>query len=398
MYAFPQNAHARPEERVPRRATRVHDPITATTLVLQANGSIAAICAVDLCVIPEDAVSAIRTRVAELESSLATATILISASHTHHGPVVNLGEPWTDKMVEAIAISVVRAFASLQPAWMGASFGTAELTFNRRVVVDGQMTLMHSEPPTGADGPTDSTIGILRIDSVNREPIAVVVIYTAHPLIMGPKNLEFTADFPGRLRAYLEQSIGGGVQALFLNGAAGNIHPKLAMQMNWNEVDRMGVELGRATMPAYQFLRSAPEQGPSVSQPARFEVVQKTLSFPNRMDPSLATRIEIDVLRLGGVAIAFVPGEFFVEFQLQLRESSPAEQTYMVGYSNSSVGYVPTEQSYPWGGYGVEKHLGDPPEWSRTQVPEGAGEAVLACISEMINNLEWNESASEPSR
>ena len=160
----------------------------------------------------------------------------------------------------------------------------------------------------------------------------------------------------------------------------------------------MGVELGRATMPAYQFLRSAPEQGPSVSQPARFEVVQKTLSFPNRMDPSLATRIEIDVLRLGGVAIAFVPGEFFVEFQLQLRESSPAEQTYMVGYSNSSVGYVPTEQSYPWGGYGVEKHLGDPPEWSRTQVPEGAGEAVLACISEMINNLEWNESASEPSR
>ncbi|NCP33076.1 MAG: hypothetical protein GW867_23940, partial [Armatimonadetes bacterium] len=47
------------------------------------------------------------------------------------------------------------------------------------------------------------------------------------------------------------------------------------------------------------------------------------------------------------------PGEVFCEIGMEVRERSPLPNTLFLAYSNGSIGYVPTPESYPEGGYEV---------------------------------------------
>ena len=46
--------------------------------------------------------------------------------------------------------------------------------------------------------------------------------------------------------------------------------------------------------------------------------------------------------------IAFVsgPGEFYVDFQLDLKKRSPIEHTFFFGYTNGYLGYFPTRKAW----------------------------------------------------
>ena len=48
-----------------------------------------------------------------------------------------------------------------------------------------------------------------------------------------------------------------------------------------------------------------------------------------------------------------VPGELFVEIGLSIKQTSPFQHTMVFGYTNDSVGYLPTSSAFPQGGYGV---------------------------------------------
>lgn len=73
---------------------------------------------------------------------------------------------------------------------------------------------------------------------------------------------------------------------------------------------------------------------------------------------------EIQVFRLGDIALLAIPGEPFVEAQLEIKLRSPTYPTYVVHRSNAYVGYVPTKEAFPRGGY--ETWIAN---WSRL-VPE----------------------------
>jgi hypothetical protein len=80
-------------------------------------------------------------------------------------------------------------------------------------------------------------------------------------------------------------------------------------------------------------------------------------------------RTEIASLRLGSLLLIFIPGELFVEIGLAIRKASPFATTWIVGYAEDYVGYIPTRAAYDEGGY----ELG-PGAWAR--VGRGA-EAIL---------------------
>jgi hypothetical protein len=50
---------------------------------------------------------------------------------------------------------------------------------------------------------------------------------------------------------------------------------------------------------------------------------------------------EIQALRLGEALIVAVPGELFCQFGLDLKAASPAPITFIAGYANGYVGYLP---------------------------------------------------------
>ena len=64
-----------------------------------------------------------------------------------------------------------------------------------------------------------------------------------------------------------------------------------------------------------------------------------------------AFEYEIQALRLGDLAILVLPGEPFVEAQLEIKQRSPAKRTFMAHMSNRYVGYIPTPEAIRRGGY-----------------------------------------------
>ncbi len=60
---------------------------------------------------------------------------------------------------------------------------------------------------------------------------------------------------------------------------------------------------------------------------------------------------EIWAARLGDCAIVGAPGEIFGEIGAAVRAGSPAAVTIFAGYCQGVLGYVPTPEEYPYGGY-----------------------------------------------
>jgi neutral ceramidase len=83
--------------------------------------------------------------------------------------------------------------------------------------------------------------------------------------------------------------------------------------------------------------------------------------------------------------LAFVgmPGEPFVEFQMQLRAKSPLPHSFLLGYTNGYFAYLPTIAAAVRGGYGANSSV------NPTEV--GTGERMLntglIAIYELLGRL-----------
>jgi hypothetical protein len=60
---------------------------------------------------------------------------------------------------------------------------------------------------------------------------------------------------------------------------------------------------------------------------------------------------EVQVLRVGDTAFVGLPGEPFVEGQLQIKLKSPAKPTYVAHMTTQYVGYIPTREACLRGGH-----------------------------------------------
>ena len=188
----------------------------------------------------------------------------------------------------------------------------------------------------------------------------------------------YTADYPGRAGAEIEAAFPG-CAALFLNGAAGNIHPRKCMRADFTAMEMIGQALGRAVV-------DLADAAVELADP-RLRWCSDVLTFENRVDPALQVDVELSCLALGPVVLGFVPGEVFVEFQLEFRRNAAPAHGIFVGYANGWPGYIPTLAAYPEGGYGVDLCTTDPPEYSRTSLPPGAGETILERLVEMAQRV-----------
>jgi neutral ceramidase len=67
----------------------------------------------------------------------------------------------------------------------------------------------------------------------------------------------------------------------------------------------------------------------------------------------MPTSIEasIHAVRIGDGVIVTAPGEAFTEIGMAIKERSPGQPTLFAGYTNGAVGYFPTADAYPQGGY-----------------------------------------------
>ena len=380
MAAFPRGP-----ERVARRAEGAHDPLQAKVLVLRCGEEAVAVCCCDLCVVREVDLQRVRSAVAQSVPELGGRRVVIACSHTHSSPEVSYlfgntpDDPYVIEMDERIAGAVVEAARVCRPVEVSVASAMTKLNHNRRVLDpqgSARMALEYAEGIT--TGLTDPEVTVLRFDAEDG-PLALLYHFTAHALTAGPRNDYYTADYPGVASREVERAFPGAT-ALFVNGAAGNVHPRRCMRDDFLAMEEVGAELARHVIDA------ASRAGRVSDCDLAFGA--DVLRFPNRMGAEREVEAEVACLSIGDVRIGFLPGEPFVEFQLEFKSRVRPATGIVVGYANNWVGYIPTRDAFEHGGYGVDKREDDPPQYSRTSLPPGAGEQIVECLLRLSSRVE----------
>lgn len=88
---------------------------------------------------------------------------------------------------------------------------------------------------------------------------------------------------------------------------------------------------------------------------------------------------EVQAMRVGPVRWMSIPGEGFVETGLALKA---AGASFVVGYANGWVGYLPVPAAYPQGGYEVEPAVCSRVAPGSAERVEAVGKMLLGKLSE----------------
>ena len=289
-------------------------------------------------------------------------------------------EAYGDFAAEAAVKAAVEAVANLQSVRLGLGRGIlGDLAFNRRGVLrDGTITMPkprgRENQPFGItdlcylEGPIDPEIGVCCIQAMDMKPLAFLLHYTCHPVNVFGHSETYRAvssDWPGAWTQEMQKAFGSDVVPLVLNGCCGNINP-------WHPFDpdctpdhrRMGHELaemservihnmtftGRAALNwkiedvALQYRDIPPERLKEVEaileknpQPPRGESGEvepvwfraastRSVELCRAREPEYS--YEVQVFRVGDLAIVGLPGEPFVEGQLEIKTSSAAPYVF----------------------------------------------------------------------
>lgn len=217
----------------------VADPFFVRALVLDDGTTRALVLALDVTAIGgreisdgmlpdigEDFLPALRRRLQD-ECRISAGNILINASHTHPpGRMLCNDQEQLERTVQAVQ----QAVTNLEPVRTGAGTGKEErIAMNRtlRLRNGRQWTIRHSNPSPPPDqvsgsGPLDTSLGVLRVDRLDGTPLALLFNFACHPLF-GNYDGRLTANFPGHAARIIEEQLGHGAIALFIQGAAGDV-------------------------------------------------------------------------------------------------------------------------------------------------------------------------------
>ncbi len=381
MAAFPEQR----DPLRPRVAAGVRDPLFARALALGDGDRALVVCAADVLAFQWPDVDWMR-REFHARTDAPAESLIVCATHNHNGPECTYlfggspDAPAIQRVRSQTVAAAVEAFHARRPARVRVGAVAADLAYNRRFVSpDGRFHQRSRNPERERVDPVDPRVSVLRFDWPDHARSAAALHFAAHPVILHTPNRRFTAEYPGAaLRRFLART--DAADAMFLQGAAGDVHPWQALTNDDEGVEEMGEGLARAGADAWR--AASPVDAP------RVRVERSCFSLPHRYAAGRRVRVEVAAASLSSrLALVFLQGEPFVEHSLSLQWRSPFARTIVVGYALGWIGYVPTRQAYEWGGYGVDQYDCDPPGYSRTSVPPGAGERLVDEAAALLERL-----------
>ncbi len=409
----------------------VHDDLAAQALVLDDGANKIAIVGVDLLALGVRIADDIRERAAK-STDIAADSILICATHTHSAPAFNIfatpradAKPtegrnleWERGLPEKIASAIVQANKNLEPASLRAAATSFTLGINRR------LKRPHHQVQTAANrsGPADAEVNALGAYRSDGSPIAFLMNYPCHGVVLCEDNLLYSRDWPGFAMDEIETAAASAAGprpiSIFIQGATGNIDPH--SRGNFEVAEQHGRAMGRATFDAlqhalslaeariaahriplnlklkdfsaelavaracaaqtqasldnhrggdgYQLKRLRDHHAQSLAALAALEALEEQNRRDRRVDAArreLATAITL--VTIGNLAVVGIPGELFVELGLALKANPRFTQTFVAGYCNDLIGYIPTRSAYAEGGYEVDT----------ARIAAGSGETIV---------------------
>ncbi len=328
----------------------MHDPLLGRLLLLDNGETRAAIITLDLLGLSWEHTRAIRKAVNEA-ADIPEAHVLVNWSHTHAGPDTRQYDCYLSQVVEKLGGAATVADRELIPAEVFYDEDSIEFNVNRRrMTASGEIIMAPNEP-----GVVDRRVRVLRFDTPEAQPAAVLFHAVCHANALRSENLAISADFPGYAQELVSLAFGPGCTPMFVQGCTGNIRANLGGEDGFRSGDEedlrwCGFSLGGAAV------RAASRSG-TLEGRARGAVgtalggAETVLDLQDREGNPLPYPIQ--ALRIGEVLLVALPGEPVVEYALWLEERIQGwKQVLVAGYSNNGrAGYLATAEQYVEGGY-----------------------------------------------
>ncbi len=349
----------------------VHDPIDARVLVLESDSTTIALVTSDLCFFNSPWLH-------EQMPQIGVDQLLLMNTHTHAGPDLrdeefpNPEAPWRTTVERRILQAIRDAQEALFPANVHAAEGGVPLGYNR-LVRHGDYAITHFDNPDHIPyGPIDPTVGVIRITDERAAVRAVLVTYACHPVILGPRNRQISADYPGVMRDLVEERLGEDAICYFVQGGGGDINPLLMArgedrEGDFDVVERVGRRLAEEVLDVLE--RTEDEPGVSNS----LSMASTRMQVKSRWDPDEELTLGVTSLLINEeIGIVTMPGEPFLAFQVSVRKMAGLSHTYLFGYCCDGPydwpQYLPDIESAARGGYGAS---------DTTRAEVGAGERLI---------------------
>lgn len=393
-----------------------HDLWVKALALEDSAGTVLVLVTSDLIGIPRDVSESVAAAVRE-KAGLTRERLLLSASHTHCGPVLqrNLSDMYplsaeqraqvvryTDQLAAGMSETVLAALADRKPARLSYGSGVARFAMNRR-----------RPTPTGfindrnPEGPVDHSVPVLRVEGTDGTLRAVAFGYACHNTTLS--YYQWCGDYAGFAQVDIQAKNPGAV-ALFWAGCGADANPlprgtvEHAQKYGRELAEAVEGELARpATLMAgtfaagYATIPLAFDQVPSRAQ-IQADLLNKNTTLKQRAErflkildaggalPAEYTAYPVQVWRLGdGPLWVSLGGEVVVDYALRLKKELAGQRpVWVAGYTNDVMAYIPSERVLKEGGYEGDTSMipyGWPSKWKA-----GLEEQIVTKVHQLVRD------------
>lgn len=384
----------------------VLDPLGMRLAALELGGKRLLFIQVDSCAIPPGDADEVRDEISR-RTSFERSQVMLFVSHIHTGPdlVGFFGLERDRRYLADLKKRIVAAAASLRPQGPSrVSIARASydgLSFNRRWwMKDGTVV---TNPPKGSpqrvrpEGAVDREANTVVFRDERGSLQALFVSISNHTDTVG--GAKITADWPGFMERGLSRRLGADIPVFPFLAPQGNINhlefESLRSQTDYEEAERLGRAYAEIVAASLAGARTVPverlearevtaEIPPHEITAAELRDARKTLELAGASAPGRGRdltaedlakgdiavealfarellrfaetkpreyRVPLQVLKLGRVAFAAIPGEPFVEVGLALKTVQGYDLIIPVALANGYFGYIPLRENFGRGGY-----------------------------------------------
>jgi hypothetical protein len=376
----------------------VAHPLSCRGVVLIGAGGPVVLCAVDWIGIGNDGQAEFREALAKAAGTT-PARVAVHTLHQHDAPACDFS---VDRLLAGYGINrevfdagyerdvILRASAALKEALTKArpvshvgvsQAGVEKVASNRRILGPDGKTVIHIRYTACADpkvrdepeGTIDPNLKMVTLWD-GETPIVALTYYATHPQSYYRTGLA-NPDFPGIARDQRQAETG--VPHIHFDGAGGNIGAGKYNDGAKENRQILADRVAQAMSKAFGSVKKFPVQGSdlgwkseAVALPVAAHLVESQLVATLEDRSAKVTErakaandlvwlrrcksggtIDVSCLKLGPVRLLQLPGELFVEYQLDAQADRPDKFVALAAYGDYAPGYIGTEVAYGQGGY-----------------------------------------------
>lgn len=377
----------------------VHDPITVTVMCLEMNHKKIVIAGIDVAGFDEFVNNKIIDKVHE-QVDIDTENIILNVAHTHSGPLVSgnrlacvVDPEYQQKFIDEVSKCVIEACLKEKEE--------VKVKY-RKTLVDGLYSNRNDK--NKMSDKWIHTLGFFHDDKL----VAELVNMAHHCTVLGPNNMDLSADLFGEIRKVLEEK--DNVPVMMIQGNAGdmgnkqyrkgnlfdeieteaaNIVDQIAKRSsNWVDlnIDNCEIKEGQYhaewDVDANVYVEKKKDFEEKLKTETNFDTVKLLVTgiacFDKKIQEGSGHRtrdMKFRILNMNDLQIVVVPGEIGSILGLRIKEASKAKVCLVFGYTAPTyLGYMVEKEAY--GSFSQEANVTDYP----AGIPDSYTEEIIKNI------------------